>query len=127
MRPNKPINTGAHRSGTSGRGAKGRYFANSRPTPVDRVPEVAGEIEPDTVRTDPGSKYEGRDSVVRQPDEAVEATATGDDAAAEQWVDPLDADRFDLTHVTIDLRETMIDQPPDSYYQRHSSQVPGRK
>ena len=125
MRPKKQINPGASSSGTANRGSKGRYFTTGLPTapsepaatsPVERVAPRAG--------TPRESKYVGRASVGPR---ARGDEPAGDDAAQAAWVDPLDQDEFDLTQVTIDLRPSMIDEPPDSYYQRFSSRVPGHQ
>lgn len=45
----------------------------------------------------------------------------------EEWVDPLDEDDLDLTTITIDLRDEMRHLPPEGYYQRHFSKVPGHE
>jgi len=122
MRPNKPINPGAHRPGTAHRTGKGRYFV----TGVPEAPPGSTEVPPEqpAAETPPSSKYVGRASVRgwARDEEAI----TREDGPA-GWVDPLDEDGIDLTEITIDLRQSMIDEPPDTYYQRFGSRVPGHE
>lgn len=125
MRPNKQINPGAHGSGTANQASKGRYFTTGLP-PAPPEPAAAASQEHESLRTETPreSKYVGRASVGPR--------ARGDEPPVDQssyaeWVDPLDQDEFDLTQITIDLRSAMVDEPPDSYYQRFSSRVPGHE
>ena len=131
MRPNKPINSGAHRSGTASRTSKGRYYTTGLPTaPTEETEIVAVKPEPRDVAPTEGkaapteSKYVGRASV--GPHTRGEGSAEPD-LDHTQWVDPLDDDDFDLTQVTIDLRPMMVEEPGASYYQRHGSRVPGHQ
>ena len=125
MRPNKRINPGAHHSGTADSTSKGRHFTTGLPTsppePTDVSPAAPAPPRVDLQRE---SKYVGRASVGPRAND-------GDLAAREmahaEWVDPLDQDDYDLTQITIDLRPTMIDEPPETYYQRFSSRIPGHE
>jgi hypothetical protein len=122
MRPNKPINPGAHRSGTADRTSKGRYSVAGLP---EAPPEPTGvPPEQPAPETAPASKYVGRASVRAWARDEEEIAG---EAAPAEWVDPLDGDEIDLTEITIDLRPSMIDEPPDTYYQRFSSRVPGHQ
>ena len=128
MRPIKPINSGAHRSGTAGSQGKSRYFAANLPAPLERVEPALGEAHRAASGQEPHGKYQGRASV--GPTARDEEPAAFDVSVAptdQQWADPLDEDEVDLTHITIDLRETMIESPAETYYQRHSSRVPGHQ
>ncbi len=109
-----------------GRG-KSRYFSTALPTPPSdhEVPPL--EIPEASSPHEPIGKYEGRASVGPQVHDDELAGPDEASTSGEQWVDPLDDDTIDLTLITIDLRETMIDSPPDTYYQRHSSRVPGHQ
>ena len=125
MRPNKQINPGAHRSGAADRTSKGRHFTTGLPTSPPEPTEVSPEssVQPGA---DPQSesKYVGRASVgPRAHDEDLAAR----EMAHAEWVDPLDQDEIDLTQINIDLRPSMIEEPPDTYYQRFSSRVPGHQ
>ena len=122
MRPSKPINTGAHRSGTAERKGKGRHYVTRLPTPPPAAAEPAPELPAAGYESE--SKYVGRASVGRRAGQEEWAAR---DLAHAEWVDPLDQDEVDLTEITIDLRPTMIDDPSDTYYQRFSSRVPGRQ
>ena len=128
MRPNKQINSGAHRSGPVVRG-KGRFYITGLSTADDvpiedpLQPTTQEEVEP---ALDMIPKYTGRASVGpyghEGPDRADNA------AGRENWIDPLDIeDQVDFTQIVIDLRENMRDEPPETYYQRHGSRVPGRE
>ena len=131
MRPDKKINPNAHRSGAAQ--GKGRYYTTGLPQRHDGEENV--ELHTDEAQLDvpgrsvvsdvsaPADKYAGRASVTPQiPDE----DAVTVELEHKEWVDPLDDDGIDLTTVTIDLRTEMREQPPEGYYQRHSSKVPGR-
>ena len=125
MRPNKQINPGAHRSGPADSASKGRHFTTGLPTPPPEPSELSPP-PPVPPRVDPPreSKYVGRASVgPRAQDEDLAAR----EMAHAEWVDPLDQDEIDLTQITIDLRPSIIDEPPDTYYQRFSSRVPGHQ
>jgi len=123
MRPNKQINSGAHRSGTG----KNRYFGVGLPEVEDEVVEDQPSrlLLPDSVRIEPthsSTKYEGRGTVgplEGEPDVTVDLTH-------EEWVDPLDTEeQVDLSRIEIDLRNTLRKDAPDTYYQRFGSRVPG--
>lgn len=128
MRPNKQINSGAHRSGPGG---KNRYYTTGLPEPHD---EIVQEAPPALEPTDSGrrsadhdlvSKYEGRATVGPLHEEEPDITI---DLTHEEWVDPLDAEeQVDLTKVDIDLRPTLRRDAPDTYYQRFGTRVPGHK
>lgn len=122
MRPNKPINSGAHRSGAAYRTSKGRYYVTGLPV----APPEATELPPEQPAADTPrpSKYIGRASVGAW---AHDEESVAQESAHAEWVDPLDEDSVDLTEITIDLRPSMIDEPPDTYYQRFSSRVPGHE
>lgn len=124
MRPNKPINPGAHRSGTASRTSKGRYYTTGLPTAPTEESEIVAvtPVPRDAAPTE--SKYVGRASV--GPHIRDEGSAEPD-LDHTLWVDPLDDDDFDLTQVTIDLRPMMVEEPGESYYQRHGSRVPGHQ
>jgi hypothetical protein len=127
MRPNKRINPGAHRSGTADRTSKGRFFTTRLPAqPADAIETADSKPVGSVPVADPRreSKYVGRASVGPQMRDHDSADA---DLAHTDWVDPLVQEEIDLTRVTIDLRSAMIDDPPDTYYQRHSSRVPGHQ
>lgn len=125
MRPNKPINPGAHRSGTADRTSKGRHFTTGLPAAPVEATETTPPAAADPVPAPPReSKYVGRASV--GPHDHF-GDGTAEDPAQEDWIDPLDQDDYDLTDVTIDLRSAMIDEPPDTYFQRFSSRVPGHQ
>ena len=129
MRPNKPINPRAHRSGAGG---KNRYFTTGLPEAHEDMPpeEPVRRLElPDSVRLDVRdpvtSKYEGRGTVAPAPEEEPAITI---DLRQEEWIDPLDTEEaVDLANVTIDLRATLRDDVPDTYYQRFGTRVPGHK
>ncbi|MCP3973096.1 MAG: hypothetical protein GY720_01230 [bacterium] len=129
MRPNKPINSGAHRSGTAGGRGKSRYFSTALPSPPPETEEPALLAAPEpTTRYATLDRYEGRASVGPQShDDGERDMEASFDVHPGQWVDPLDEDEVDLTHITIDLRETLMESPPDTYYQRHSSRIPGHQ
>jgi len=125
MRPKKQINPGAHRSATAGQTSKGRYFTTGLPTAPAEPTAVSSEHRAVPRAEAPReSKYVGRASVGPRAHETEPAV---DELAHAEWVDPLDQDEFDLTQITIDLRPSMIDEPPDSFYQRFSSRVPGHQ
>jgi hypothetical protein len=128
MRPNKQMNPGVHRAGTTG-GGKGRYFTTDLPRDPESVPpQATGPLRAgrEDLGGEPGpSKYMGRASVggpIRDEDDLVV-----DLTDPQEWVDPLDDDGFDLSSVTIDLRQKLRGDPPDSYYERYSSRVPGHQ
>lgn len=126
MRPNKNINPGAHRSGT----ASGDQSGEPAVAPRDKEAEAPRQLYvPDSVRPASGplvsTKYEGRQSV---GPERLEDPSITVELKHEDWVDPLDREEArDLTDITIDLREEMRDDVPETYYQRFSSRVPGHK
>ncbi len=125
MRPKKQINPGAHRSGTASYASKGRYFTTGLPAaPPEPIADSPEHYEVSRAETPRESKYLGRASVGPRAGDVEPAI---DESAHVEWVDPLDQDEFDLTQITIDLRPSMIDEPPDSYYQRFSSRVPGHQ
>lgn len=129
MRPNKPINSGAHRSGVASRRGKSRYFAADLPSqPAGGAADRIVEPQPSPA-SEPVGKYHGRASVGPwgDGDDAARTVDPAEVSGTEDWVDPLDDDKIDLTRVTIDLRETLVESPPDTYYQRHSSRVPGHQ
>ncbi len=67
------------------------------------------------------AKYEGRASV-----HSYEADIEAEADEPSDWVDPLDQEeQVDLATVSIDLREGLVEDPPDTYFQRFSSKVPG--
>ena len=149
MRPKKQMNPGRDGSTRRPQG-KGRYFAApplpQPESPVDDVFETSGEddhqteaprlllpdgsVAPTSAQgralegTPASGKYVGRASV------GPSATNIGDIVVdltdPMEWEDPLDDDSVDLLAVTIDLRSGMRDDPPDTYYQRYVSKVPGR-
>lgn len=131
MRPNKPINQGAHRSGSAA--GKNRYFvtglpephaddADSHEEPVRRL-DIPVSFRRDVAESAP-TKYEGRSSVGPAKDDQSVTI----DLKHEEWVDPLDTEeQVDLTRIEIDLRETMRDDAPDTYYQRFGTRIPGRE
>ena len=97
--------------------------------PDDPEPyELHTPHEPASDPTQPlqAEKYVGRASVgpnAQDDDPPVVIDLT----EAEEWVDPLDADDFDLSTVVIDLRTTIRDMPSETYFQRYSSKVPGHE
>lgn len=129
MRPNKPINSGAHHRGPAG--GKNRYFTTGLPEPEESAEEESvRRLElPDSVllesRETAISKYAGRGTVGPRHDDEPDGAV---DLNHEDWVDPLDADEeVDLTTIEIDLRTTMRHDAPDTYYQRFGTRVPGHK
>lgn len=113
----------------AGSRGKSRYFSTALPSPPP-IPEESTllEVSESPHGYEPTGKYEGRASV-RPPsgvDDALDIAASVDTEPV-QWVDPLDEDEVDLTQITIDLRETMLESPPETYYQRYSSRVPGHQ
>ena len=126
MRPNKQMNPGANPVGAARRG-KSRYFTTDLPRDPEGPPQPAIGTPPADKgeRESPHPKYLGRASVGRAVTD--EADLVVDLTEAQEWVDPLDDDGFDLSSVTIDLRQTMRHDPPDSYYERYSSRVPGHQ
>ena len=152
MRPKKQMNRGG--DGTIRRPVgKSRYFATPPPQPGAEAPadEPAGaggdgdrradvprlllpdgtlapRSTPDHNVAAPGmgkaGKYLGRASV-------GPTAAGGEDLVVDltepmEWVDPLDDESMDLQAVTIDLRSGLRDDPPDTFYQRYVSKIPGR-
>lgn len=125
MRPNKPINPGAHRGVRRG---KGRYYTSGLPTTRHPDEELVEAESPAVPATPPiARKYMGRASVGPQYDEQAGANPVEPTADPAVWADPLDDDDRDLAGITIDLRTTLRKDVPDSFYQRHSSRVPGRE
>lgn len=130
MRPSKNINPDAHRSGSAS-GGKNRHFTTPAETPaVEPDHEPAPQLYvPESVRSTPPeqmtTKYDGRQSVGPDPFDGPDVTV---DLTHEDWVDPLDTeDHRDLSAVTIDLRDQMREDVPDTYYQRFGSRVPGHR
>jgi len=126
MRPTKRINPGAHRSVASAGGGKGRFFVAPQPPAAPAEPRhgalsESGHSDPSQA---PGSKYRARASVGPQ---AGSEEGKRPETTSAEWVDPLDQDEVDLSAVTIDLRDTMIEKPADTYYQRYSTRVPGHQ
>ena len=127
MRPKKQINPGAHRSGRAV--GKGRYYTTGLPEPDDsewgRLEPV--EPTPPTPAQPPmAEKYVGKASVGPNAQD-TQAPVVIDLTEPLEWVDPLDDDEFDLSTVTIDLRSTMRNRPPDRYFERYRSKVPGHQ
>ncbi len=130
VRPNKHINSEAHRSGPGD--AKSRYFTTGLPEAHEEMLEEndVPRLElPDSVRRnlnhETASKYDGRGTV--GPAEEVEPHTTID-LTHQDWVDPLDVeDEVDLAKIEIDLRQTMREDTPDTYYQRFGTRVPGHR
>lgn len=126
MRPNKQINPGAHRSGPE-QSTKGRYFTTESPdtAAADPAPnEAAVESGPRPEGAPVLNKYAARASVAPDVDRDYAEVVEGLDH--EEWTDPLDDDEIDLSSVTIDLRETLRSDVPETYYQRLISKIPGR-
>ncbi len=127
MRPTKRINPGSHRSANTPGGGKGRFFVAPQPPPAAPADPGEGAVS-GTGQSDPspapGSKYRARASV--GPLAGSEEVKSPEPTPAD-WVDPLDQDDVDLAAVTIDLRDTMVENPADTYYQRYSSRVPGHQ
>ncbi len=123
MRPNKEINPGASSSGTAAT-RKGRYYTTDLPTRPEPAsePPTGPDADPPGYQAPVASKYTARASVRPELDEPTQPEAAEPD---EDWTDPLDQeDELDLTTVTIDLRDTLVENPPETYYQRYSSRVP---
>ncbi len=127
MRPTKRINPGAHHSVDTGAGGKGRFFTAPQPPPAaaaepgEGAASGSGQSDPSQAS---GSKYRARASVGPQ---AGPEEVKGPESVPAEWVDPLDQDEVDLAAVTIDLRDTIIENPAETYYQRYSSRVPGHQ
>jgi len=125
MRPKKQINPGAHRSGTAG--GKGRFYTTGLPEPDDgKVANPPRQRPSPVISPSPqlAEKYVGRASVgpnvaADDPPDVVQAPT--------EWIDPLDQDDFDLSTVEIDLRQNLREDPPDTYFERYSSRVPGHQ
>jgi len=134
MRPNKHINSGARRSGNAG-GGKGRHYTTGLPTPDDAdwseapppaEPPPPPPPSPGAAQPLVAEKYVGRASVGPKVVESHNPVVI-DLTEPLEWEDPLDGDEFDLSAVTIDLRPTMRNRPPESYFERYSSKVPGHQ
>jgi hypothetical protein len=110
-------------------GGKGRYYTTDLPSPDDSewsAPERSRELPPYSSQPQGAEKYVGRASVGphakdSDPPLVIDLTAT------QEWSDPLDDDGFDLSRVTIDLRPMMRNRPPETYFERYSSKVPGHQ
>lgn len=123
MRPNKPINSGADRAEPRVTG-KGRFNTTAAQPRHDEQPHQPAD--PTRAANDGHhavSKYSGRATVRAMVDEELDAAI---ELAHAEWVDPLDEHPFDLSSVTIDLRESQHPNPPATYYERLGSKVPGR-
>jgi len=122
MRPSKQINPGAHNAGTGRATGKARHFApQGAPDPAEQRQSAASAKDGSDTPTVP-QKYVGRASVGHIADS--EAGPQPGASGQTEWVDPLDQDDLDLTQITIDLRDTMRPDPPETYFQRFSSRVP---
>ena len=127
MRPKKQINPGAHRSGRAV--GKGRHYTTGLPEPDDSDWSSIQPVEPPAptpAQSPMAEKYVGRASVGPNVQDSHSPVVI-DITDPVEWVDPLDDDEFDLTTVTIDLRPTLRNRPPERYFERYSSKVPGHQ